>query len=153
MMTRFFPLAVASLPAVGLALFSILATIEPLGGAGLWPPDEVTLPEAAATRNMGEAARLIGLGHDPNRRGRVRAGMFADGDLQLTPLEAAVWAKRSDVAQLLLESGAVAQGTELSVLRCLTEVQQDSEVRNLLLSLSPDPWPDCRSVPLPTAGN
>jgi hypothetical protein len=152
-MSRLVPIVVASIPAVGLALFGLVATIEPIWGAGVWPPDDVTLAEAAATRNMGEAARLIGLGHDPNRRERVRAGMLADGELHLTPLEAAVWVKRRDVVQLLIESGAVTEGEELAVLRCLADRNQDGETGDFLRSLSPAPWPECERVHLPTARN
>jgi hypothetical protein len=149
-MSRLAPVIVATIPALGLALFSIAATIEPIWGAGVWPPDDVTLAEAAATRNLGEAARLIGLGHDPNRRERVRAGMLADGvELRLTPLEAAVWARRRDVVQLLFDSGALADGERLDVLRCLAAMHQDGEMRDFLQSLSAAPWPDCETVRLP----
>jgi hypothetical protein len=114
----------------------------------------VTIAEAAATRNNGEAARQIGLCHDQNRRDRERAGMLADDvELQLTPLEAAVWAKRRDVVQLLIESGAVAEGDALQVLRCLAEMHQDGEMRAFLQNLSAAPWPDCSTVHLPTRRN
>jgi len=69
--------------------------------------------------------------------------------LRLTPLEAAVAKGYTDIAQILLDYGASPDSDALSRLRCYAEARRSS-VRDLLVSLSPEPWPDCRQVQLPT---
>ena len=66
-------------PCLVLALLSTWWTGGRLAGTGLWPPDEVTLAEAVATRNNAEAVRLIESGADPNRPSHVRDGLLTNG--------------------------------------------------------------------------
>jgi hypothetical protein len=131
------------------AILSLSWTLGALGGHGLWPADEVTLPEAIATRNSAEAARLIGLGQDPNARGRVRAGMLAGHDIRVTPLEAAVWVRDAALVRMLLAYGAVADRNELRVLRCMDDAVGRRETHEVLAGLSPEPWPMCNEVQIP----
>ena len=58
------------LPCIALAAVSAWWFAGARLGGGLWPPDEVTLSEAIAARNNGEALRLIENGVDPNAPGR-----------------------------------------------------------------------------------
>jgi len=137
-------------PCVGLAVLSAWWSIGLLGGTGLWPPDEVTLSEAIATRNNAEALRLIRQGADPNRASRVRDGLLIDGsDVVVTPVEAAVVAQRADGLRMLLANGAVVDDGELQVLRCLERQRHDSGVRELLDARA-SAEPDCHDVRLPT---
>jgi hypothetical protein len=104
-----------------------------LVGGGLWPPDEVTLAEAIATRNNAEALRLITRGADPNRPSRVRDGLLTNGyDVVVTPVVAAVGAPRADSLRLLLANGAVIDPDTLNVLRCYERTRRDTGVREIL---------------------
>jgi hypothetical protein len=136
--------AVVMLPCLVFAALSGWWTVAPL-----WPPDEVTLPEAIATRNNGEALRLIAQGADPNAPARVRDGLLVNGrDVVVTPVEAAVGAQRADSLRLLLSYGAVIDDRERLVLRCYEQTRRDSAVREMLdAGASGDP--DCAGVTLP----
>ena len=116
--------------------------------APLWPPDDVTLPEAIATRNNGEALRLMARGADPNAPARVRDGLLVNGrDVIVSPVEAAVGAQRADVLRQLLSSGAVIDDRERIVLRCYEQTRRDSAVREMLAAGVPGE-PDCAGVTL-----
>lgn len=142
----------ATVPAVLLAIgcvWSLLAsTVRPDGG--LWPPDVVTLSEAAAIASSGEVDRLVRAGDDPNRLAPVRPGILTDGALRLTPLEAAVWSRNDAMARQLFDLGVVVDGTTSRRLRCLHDRHPEPAVRAWLEQVSPEPWPTC--VPADTVG-
>lgn len=109
------------------------ASVSWMVGDGLWPPDEVTLSEAVATRNTAEALRLIEYGADPNRPSHVRDGLLTNGyDVNVTPVEAAVGSQRVDGLRMLLANGVLIDEPELQVLRCLERTRRDSGVREIL---------------------
>jgi hypothetical protein len=148
----------AALPCIALAAVSAWWSAGGLVGRGLWPPDEVTLAEAIATRNNAEALRLIAIGADPNQPSRVRGGLLSEGyDVVVTPVEAAVGAQRADSLRMLLAHGAVIDERELRILRCYERVRRDSGVREILdiratgePSTTLGPGPDCSGVRLPS---
>jgi hypothetical protein len=120
-------------PCLVLACSSAWWTAARPAGDGLWPPDDVTLSEAAATRNNAEAVRLIESGANPNQPGYVRDGLLTSGyAVTITPIEAAVGAQRADSVRTLLANGAAVDEEELKVLRCLEEARHDAGVRELL---------------------
>jgi hypothetical protein len=120
-------------PCLLLALFSAWWTVALIAGPGLWPPDEVTLSEAVATRNNAEGVRLIESGANPNQPSHVRDGLLTSGyAITIKPIEAAVGARRADSVRMLLANGAAVDEEELRVLRCLEEARRDSGVRELL---------------------
>jgi hypothetical protein len=136
-------------PCLVLALLSAWWTTGRLAGNGLWPPDDVTLSEAAATRNNAEAVRLIDSGADPNQPSRVRDGLLTSGyAVTIKPIEAAVGAQRADSLQTLLANGAAVDQEELRVLRCLEQTRHDSGVRELLAAHSTSDI-DCNGVRSP----
>jgi len=140
----------ATLPCVALAALSAWWCAGALMGRGLWPPDDVTLAEAIATRNNAEALRLITIGADPNQPSRVRDGLLTDGyDVIVTPVEAAVGARRADSLRMLLANGAVVDEGELRVLRCFERMRRDSGVREILDMRASGSEPDCTGVRLP----
>ena len=148
-MNRNMSLAVIALPCIALAAISTWWMIGRAAGGGLWPPDQVTLAEAVATRNNAEALRLIARGANPNERQRVRDGLLVNGrDASVTPLEAAVGAQRAEAVRMLLANGATLDDRELRLLRCYERTRSDSGVRELLESLGDQPL-DCAGVPLP----
>lgn len=116
----------------------------------MWPAEAVTLAEAAATRNSAEVLRLVGRGHDPSRRERVRAALLSTRrDRLLTPLEAAVWTGSSDIVRLLLDNHARADRVVRDELRCLANEVGERQTRVLLDTLWSDPPPSCRDFDLP----
>jgi hypothetical protein len=120
-------------PCVVLALVSAWWTAGRLAGNGLWPPDDVTLSEAVATRNNAEAVRLIESGANPDQPSPVRDGLLTSGyTVTIKPVEAAVGAQRADSLRTLLANGAAVDQEELKVLRCLEQTRHDSGVRELL---------------------
>jgi hypothetical protein len=136
-------LAVA--PAAAFALLSVVATVaRPLGG-GLWPPDEVTLPEAAATGNAAEVLRLLALGVNPNVPARVRREVVNDPRTALTAFEAALLEGEPEVATLLLERGASPTATQVQGLWCNDRLSPES--RAVLAPLSAGVMPDCPGRP------
>ena len=138
--------AIAITPAVVLGLLSTWWVLT----GGPWQPEAVTLPEAAATRDLGEAARLIGLGQDPSTPGVVRTGMvFTDREAWVTPLEAAVAIKRADMVEMLVSYGARTDPATLDVLRCWERQHDDEDVRDVLEQLAAaTPEPTCDRVNL-----
>jgi hypothetical protein len=136
-------------PCLVLALLSAWWTAGRLAGDGLWPPDDVTLSEAVATRNNAEAIRLIERGANPNQPSPVRDGLLTSGyAITITPIEAAVGAQRADSVRTLLVNGAVVDEEELKVLRCLEQTRHDSGVRELLATQSTSDV-DCNGVRSP----
>jgi hypothetical protein len=137
-------------PCIVLTVTSAWWTVGLATGGGLWPSDDVTLPEAVATRNNAEALRLIHHGADPNRPGRVRDGFLTNGyAIDVLPVEAAVAAQRADTLRMLLANGAIVDARELRVLRCLEQSRHDSGVREMLDARAAGE-PDCTGISLPT---
>jgi len=134
---------------VVLAVLSVWWTAANLAGSGLWPPDDVNLSEAVATRNNAEAVRLMEYGADPNRPARVRDGLLTNGyGVIVTPLEAAVGAQRADTVRMLLARGVYVDDDERRVLRCIEQTRHDSGVRELMIGADEDDV-DCKSVHSP----
>jgi len=138
---------VVAVPCAAFAVLSGWWLAGRAAGGGLWPPDEVTLAEAVATRNNAEALRLIHSGTDPNAPARVRAGLLGNRDLMWRPVEAAVGAQRADVLRMLLANGATIDAQEMRVLRCYEQIRRDSGVREILGG--EDVKNDCAGVRLP----
>jgi hypothetical protein len=134
---------IAVLPASMLAIASIWWMVATPAGGGLWPPREVSLVEAAATRDLADVERLIGFGADPNVAMLVRPGFLANVSVRATPLEAAVWSRDLEMMTLLLDEGAIATGPQLQSLRCLNDTHHDADIRAVLERLGPGPWPAC----------
>jgi hypothetical protein len=100
-------LLVAMIPAALLALTRVIFLALALWGVHpfwLWEP--LNLAEAAALRDRGEVARLLAEGQDPNATYRVRRGLVRDYPMQMTPMAAAVAARRDEIVQILLDGGA-----------------------------------------------
>jgi hypothetical protein len=76
------------------------------GGHPFWQIEPLNLAEAAALRDGGEVARLLGAGADPTVAYTVRRGFLRPRAMTVTPLEAARAAGRPDIEALLIEAGA-----------------------------------------------
>jgi hypothetical protein len=142
--------ALLVIPPLLLGCASVAWTLGGFGGGGLWPPAPITISEAAATKNTGEAARLISLGVDPNKPALVPEGLLPGGQsVMVTPLEVAVAVRRTSMFQMLMDYGARVDASRLRTLRCYSERFHDAETQELLKGLSEEPWPQCE----PADGN
>jgi hypothetical protein len=100
-------LLIATAPAALLALtrvvFLVLAVwdVHPF-----WRWEPLNLAEAAALRDSGEVARLLAEGEDPNATYPIRRGFVRSVPMRMTPMAAALAARRDEIVQLLLDGGA-----------------------------------------------
>ena len=112
-----------------------------------WPQPDVTLSEAAATRDAGELYRLLVYErHDPNRSWAVRAGMLSDSEQNVMPLDVAVASGRPEIVRILLEHGArPADAGARASLICRAVAIGEPGVVALLLAIGDrsDPRPTC----------
>lgn len=100
-------LLVAIVPAAVLAAVRVVFLV--LAAWGLhpfWMWEPLNLAEAAALRDRGEVARLLAEGADPNATYRVRRGFIREYAMQMTPLAAALAARRDEVVAILIDAGA-----------------------------------------------
>ena len=100
-------LLVALAPAALLALARIVFLVLAIWGLHpfwVWRP--LNLAEAAALRDRGEVARLIAEGADANATYTVRPGIFRDYAMEMTPMGAAVSARRDEIVEILMDAGA-----------------------------------------------
>jgi hypothetical protein len=103
-------LLVAMVPPALLALTRVAFLILAVWGVHpFWMSEPLNLAEAAALRDRGEVARLLAAGADPNATYRVRRGYVRDYAMQMTPMAAAVAARREEIVQILLDGGAKPQ--------------------------------------------
>lgn len=141
-------MAAAGPPLILGACVAGLLAAAPFGLDVVWYEHPLTLAEAAALRDAGMVARLIDRGQDPNRRSFVRGGIFSDA-VYLTPLEAAVGARRLDIVELLLQSGANADGETRGALVCLALRVRANDIVDFLRATGWTPLPDCERVKMP----
>lgn len=100
-------LLVAAAPAAFLALMRVVFLLLAVWDVHpFWRWEPLNLAEAAALRDSGEVARLLAEGEDPNGTYRVRGGFVRESPIEMTPMAAAVAARRDEIVQLLLDSGA-----------------------------------------------
>ncbi len=135
------------LPPVALLVGLIVST------AVGWREPHVNLAEATVLKDAGEMQRRLWAGADPRARERVRGGQImvdSRDDLWLTPMEAAIYRNRPDLAHLLLLNGAVADPDETVRLRCLAEQQRARDVARLIEAEVPDAARgQCPAIPVP----
>ena len=69
-------MALACVPAVVVALIGAWGVVANPTGGWVWPPDDVNVSEAVATRNYAELVRLLENGADPTRPNLVRGSLL-----------------------------------------------------------------------------
>jgi len=100
-------LIAAAGPSIVLAVVQVLMLLAGVAGAHpFWRFEPVNLAEAAALHDGGEVARLIAEGQDPNGTYPVRAGYLSSEPASLTPIAAAIAARRGEIVTLLIDAGA-----------------------------------------------
>jgi len=120
-----------------LAAFSVAVTVAAAFGGGLWPPDDVSLAEAAATRNYAEVVRLVRGGSSPNANAEVRQGVLDGSEHRITPFEVAVASRDERMAMLLLRLGANPSQSQVLELRCAEWLPSSPEFQAVLERMSP----------------
>jgi ankyrin repeat protein len=102
--TRFAALLVG--PQIVLALLSIvLIALGWVDRNPFWSPTILTLSEATALRDQAAALLLLENGADPHLQYPIRAGLTAEHEMMLTPMQAAVREDRAEMVALLLAHG------------------------------------------------
>lgn len=127
------------MPAVALACVAVVLTA--MGVVGLnpfWPRPRVTMAEAAALRDAGTVAWLLESGVDPNVPMRVRPGILSNGQLLITPADAAIRADRTEVLQTLLLGGLRTDDAEVHDWWCLAREVGSEESEAWLEARFPD---------------
>ena len=105
-------LLAAAAPAIALTVARLAMLLAALAGAHpFWRVEPLNLAEAAALRDAGEVARLIASGQDPNGTYTVRAGVLGSDPAPLTPVAAAMAARRGEIVTLLIDAGATPPAT------------------------------------------
>ena len=126
------------LPGALVALWSLgLCAMTAIGANPYWAPQPVNISEAAALRDAATVVRLIGRGADPLEPHPVRAGALFDRAVTVTPLEAAVAARRAEVVDAILSArppGAAAWQRAA----CLANSVPDEDIREAVGAHRPD---------------
>jgi hypothetical protein len=135
--------ALACTPAVVVALVGAWGVVANPAGGWVWPPDDVNVSEAVATRNYAELVRLLENGADPTRPYPVQASLLTSRPVVATPVEAAVMARNAGMLGLLIDKGAVITPAMAGRLKCLNADYPDQDVRAMLDRVAPGTEPDC----------
>lgn len=146
----FWPAAIVVVPVAAAFSLSLVVVIGwAIGVHPFWPQPDVTVAEAAATRDAGELYRLLVYErHDPNRVWPVRAGILSGSEETVMPLDVAVASGRSEIVQILLDHGARPASAEArAALICRAVTVGEPEVVDLLLATGDrsDPRSTCTS--------
>mgnify|MGYP002821411294 FL=1 len=124
-----------------LLIWAVALLLAAAGYSSGGKTEPLTLSEAAALRDGATIVRLISQGKDPNAAYRVRAGFLSEQASKMTPLEAAIEARRSEIVQVLIDSGLVIHEAEWNGAWCSAT---DSDVRAVLETVRPVRLePDC----------
>ncbi len=130
---RDLPAACVAVPPVALAVVSAgLLALTALSGHPLWPSHALNMSEAAALRDSATVLQLIRQGENLHERRRVRAGFLVDRDVALTPLEAAIAARRSEVVDVILWASHGVDWSTWKGARCLADTVADRDVERVL---------------------
>ena len=135
--------AVACVPAVVVALIGAWGVVANPTGGWVWPPDDVNVSEAVATRNYAEVVRLLENGGDPTRPNLVRASLLTSRPVVAIPVEAAVMARNAAMLGLLMDNGAVVTPAMAGKLKCLNAEYPDQDVKAMLDQVVPGDPPRC----------
>jgi hypothetical protein len=103
-----------------------------IGRHPLWSEQPVNMSEAAAARDRALVTRLLRRGERPDEPRRVRAGLVSHRAVTLTPIEAAIAARRAEVVNVLLPDVRPLDPATWNRLRCLAEQAGEQDTTVLL---------------------
>lgn len=140
----------AAVPALAAVVVSAAMVVAAATGAAppFWRGGSLTLSEAAALRDGGELVRMIAAGSDPNAVYPLRPGVLAVQSL--TPMEAAVGARRAEMVDLLVLHGAQVDAAAWRRLHCFAIKTGAADVVSTLDRYRPaDAVASCEGVGTP----
>ena len=141
---RTLPLIAAAVPGVVVALASVVQIgLAASGRDPLWAVKEVTAAEAAALRDPATLARMSKEGADLRAARPVRAGVLGRTALTLTPLDAAIAARRGEVVEFLLWAAPPLDVETWTRARCLAALVAEDDVSAALAKQAPPLELDC----------
>ena len=127
---------------------SIVVLAVTNGAPPFWRGGSLTLSEAAALHDQGELVRLIAAGNSPNAVYALRPDVLAVR--ALTPLEAAVGARRPEVVDLLMRHGATVVPNDWRRLHCFATASGAEDVVQMLDRFRPaDSETSCEGISTP----
>ncbi len=144
-------LLAAALPAVLVGLVSVAQIGLSLFAANpVWAIQPVTMAEAAALRDPATVMRRIQQGVDPHTAQAVRGGIVSNDPVTLTPLDAAIAARRGEVIELLVWAAPPRDAGEWVEALCLAAALGDAGITEILARLKPaSVEPDCAGFTRP----
>jgi hypothetical protein len=101
----------------------------------MWHVPELNLAEAAAGRDVATVVLLIGYGENPNQTYSIRPGVLNASAATMTPIEAALEARRPEIISLLLRHGAVLDEAQRRAYACRARSRRDNDVVRLFESM------------------
>jgi len=141
---RTLPLIAAAVPGAVVALASVVQIgLAASGRDPVWAVKEMTAAEAAALRDPATLARMSKEGDDLRVARPVRAGVLGGTAVTLTPLEAAIAARRGEVVEFLLWAAPPRDAETWTRARCLAALVNEDDVSAVLAKQAPPSEPDC----------
>ena len=126
------------LPGALVALWSLgLCAMTLAGPNPYWTQQPVNMSEAAALRDAATVVNLIRHGADPREPHPVRAGALFDHAVTMTPLEAAVAARRPEVVDVIL-SVRPPDAAGWTGAACLARSVPDEDIRQVVAAHRPE---------------
>jgi ankyrin repeat protein len=121
-------IAAAAGPLSAAVLTIAMLALGAIGNHPMWHVPDVNLAEAAAGRDAATVKLLIRQGEDPDAPRTIRAGLLKDEAVTITPLDAAVDAKRLEIVDLLLRNGASLDEPLRVALACRARSRGDEDI-------------------------
>jgi hypothetical protein len=127
------PLMATAVGGLVLAAWTTVVLLRGVAGAHpLWHVDPLNLSEAAALRDQATVVELLAKGEDPYARREVRADLVFNDRFELTPIEAAIAAGRTEIVELILFSVRPPSAAEWTHLRCLSDLEGAKNINEVL---------------------
>ncbi len=140
--------SVAAPAAALLVLLGAIAVASTAGSDLLWRPPSVSTAEAAALGDAGTVVARLEAGEAPDTPGPVIYAFRFGRVVTITPLEAAIAARRPEIVRLLVDHSARIDASNVTRLRCFAERGKDREIIAELERHDATPL-DCTSVTTP----
>ena len=128
----------AALPAIVLGIVSLgVLALAAAGAHPMWQQQPVNMSEAAALQDSATVLRMLRRGESLRAVRPVRAGVLSPATVMVTPLEAAIAARRAEVVEILMWSAEGVDPETWTRLRCLAASASDEDVARVLDQYKP----------------